>query len=254
MARYRTIKPEFWTSGQVVECSTNARLMFVGLWNFCDDAGIHPASTKRVKMELFPGDDFTQEQIQGWVDELLAVDLLRQYEVDGQSFWIVTGWHHQKIESPSYRHPKPPGFAERSTNGRRTVGERSATEGNGREDGKERSSLDVDVNTGADPDALLDFDWDSIREDCRKVTKSVPSKSKQDASLIVKAVVLSRTRFSANWLWDSVEATRLRDTQNKPKYFHGVLRSKCQDVGLNLNHLLKQIQIPDSYFHQKVPP
>ena len=42
MARIRTIKPEFWTSEQVVDCSPTARLLFIGLWNFCDDGGVHP--------------------------------------------------------------------------------------------------------------------------------------------------------------------------------------------------------------------
>ena len=57
MARIRTIKPEFWTSDQVVECSFAARLLFIGMWNFCDDYGVHPASLRKLKMEIFPGDD-----------------------------------------------------------------------------------------------------------------------------------------------------------------------------------------------------
>lgn len=31
MARIRSIKPEFWVSEQIGECSTNARLTFIGL-------------------------------------------------------------------------------------------------------------------------------------------------------------------------------------------------------------------------------
>jgi hypothetical protein len=57
-SRMRTVKPEFWTSEQVVECSPNARLLFIGLWNFCDDSGIHPAATKRLKRDVFPADNF----------------------------------------------------------------------------------------------------------------------------------------------------------------------------------------------------
>lgn len=34
MARIRTIKPEFWTSEQVMGCAPLARLLFIGLWNF----------------------------------------------------------------------------------------------------------------------------------------------------------------------------------------------------------------------------
>ena len=49
MARIRTVKPEFWASEQVMECSPIARLLFIGLWNFCDDAGNHPLSEKTLR-------------------------------------------------------------------------------------------------------------------------------------------------------------------------------------------------------------
>ncbi len=44
MARIRSIKTEFWTAEQVMECSPIARLLFIGMWNFCDDGGNHPAT------------------------------------------------------------------------------------------------------------------------------------------------------------------------------------------------------------------
>lgn len=135
MARIRTIKPEFWTSEQVVECSATARLLFVGLWTFCDDNGIHPASERRAKMEVFPGDDFTPKQVRGFVDELIRHDLLKEYEADGALFWQVNGFRkHQKIEKPTYRFPlpgdeqqvaKPP---QDSTSCRRPVDEESASD------------------------------------------------------------------------------------------------------------------------------
>ena len=172
MARIRTIKPEFWTSEQVVECSPTARLLFVGIWNFCDDSGIHPASERRVKMEVFPGDDFTVEEIRGFIDELIQQRLLVEYEADGSVFWLISGFtKHQKIEKPNYRFPEPDAetlqvksvmgfddqsttdqrpFGEQSTTSRRVVGEESSTahprkgresngmESNGRE-GRERA-------------------------------------------------------------------------------------------------------------------
>jgi len=108
MARIRTIKPEFWTSQQVVECSMNARLLFVGLWNFCDDNGVHPAEPKRLKMEVFPGDLFTVDEVCSWISELLKVGLLREYDADGQHYWFVTGWKkHQRIDRPNNKYPLP---------------------------------------------------------------------------------------------------------------------------------------------------
>ena len=108
MSRIRTVKPEFWTSEQVIACSPHARLLFIGLWNFCDDHGVHPASYVRLKAEIFPADSFTTDDIKHWIDELISNDLLRKYAVDNKSYWIVTGWkHHQRIDKPTYRHPLP---------------------------------------------------------------------------------------------------------------------------------------------------
>lgn len=118
MGRIRTIKPEFWVSEQVVECSPNARLLFIGMWNFCDDGGNHPASPKSLKMQVFPGDDFTVTYISDLIDELKNQRLIAEYTGnDGKNYWHVTGWHHQKIDRPSFKYPK---FDERSSNDRRT--------------------------------------------------------------------------------------------------------------------------------------
>lgn len=101
MARIRTIKPEFCTSTQVVECSRNARLLFVLMWMFCDDNGIHPANAKQLRMECFPGDDdMTSDVVQGLVDELKQQQLLTEFENDGARYLSVTGWKHQRIDKP----------------------------------------------------------------------------------------------------------------------------------------------------------
>lgn len=131
MARIRTIKPEFWTSEQIVECSTNARLLFIGLWNFSDDAGRHPASCKRLQMEVFPGDDFTTSDISKMVDELATAGLIVEYEAQGIAVWQVTGWEHQKIDRP--RPSKLPEMPKKSSSVRRARSEGSPLEGKGRE-------------------------------------------------------------------------------------------------------------------------
>lgn len=121
MARIRTIKPEFWSSEQIVELSPIARLLFIGLWNFCDDAGNHPASPRTLKMQVFPGDDFTAEQISQYIAEMIRAKLIVEYQHDEKKYWHVTGWAHQKIEKPNYRYPphdRQP-FADHSTTDRR---------------------------------------------------------------------------------------------------------------------------------------
>lgn len=143
MARIRTIKPEFWSSEQVMECSPMARLLFIGLWNFCDDAGNHVASAKTVKAEIFPGDDIASTQVQGLLDELSSNSLIAFYTNGDKDYLHVTGWtKHQKIDRPTYKHP------EYSEDDRRALDESSPPEGKGREgkgeEGKELSSLRSD--------------------------------------------------------------------------------------------------------------
>lgn len=109
MARIRSIKPEFWVSEQVAECSTSARLTFVGLWTFSDDNGVHPAKPKTLKAELFPMDDVSSIDVAGWMAELINAGLVAEFEAGGERFWYVTGWaKHQKIDRPSCKYPVPP--------------------------------------------------------------------------------------------------------------------------------------------------
>ncbi|MBX3714081.1 MAG: hypothetical protein KF800_19125 [Lysobacter sp.] len=165
MARIRTIKPEFWSSEQVMELSFPARIAFIGLWSFCDDRGVHTASAKRLKAEVFPSDEITTDVVSGLVAEMIHHGLVGEFEADGERYWYVTGWNkHQKIEKPTYRHPSPPSavmprrcLAEDSANGRRKVddhslsnsqdgGERSTPEGNGME-GKGEESKDQEQSS-----------------------------------------------------------------------------------------------------------
>lgn len=147
MARIRTIKPEFWASEQVMECSPMARLLFIGLWNFCDDAGNHVASERTIKAEIFPGDDISTDDVRRMLAELSANGLIAFYASNDKGFIHVTGWKHQKIERPSFKHPAYPGTV--SANDRRTLGDQSPPEGNGREgkgEEEEQSSLRSDLS------------------------------------------------------------------------------------------------------------
>ncbi len=163
MSRIRTIKPEFWTSEQVISCSLQARLLFIGLWNFCDDNGIHPASLVRLKAEIFPADSCTIDDIQQWIDELINNNLLHQYNVTDKSYWCVTGWkNHQRIDKPNYRYPLPEKtvgdcnniqrfcqnsatsrqrFDDHSTNSPRLVDDHSTTEWKG----MEGNGVEIDI-------------------------------------------------------------------------------------------------------------
>lgn len=109
MARIRTIKPEFWTSEQIVECSLEARLLFIGLWNFSDDGGVQPLSLKGLKLKIFPAELFNNDDMQRMIDELEANHLAITYKVQNRLYIQVCGWKHQKIDKPNFRYPQPTG-------------------------------------------------------------------------------------------------------------------------------------------------
>lgn len=137
MARIRTIKPEFWTSEQVMECAPLTRLLFIGIWNFCDDAGNHPASAKTIKALVFPGDDIVSADVQSMLDELSSNGLITLYEANGKTYLHVLGWKHQKIDKPTIKYPASPNgsgvLAEASPNGSGGLPPGKEGEGKGKE-------------------------------------------------------------------------------------------------------------------------
>ena len=106
MARIRTIKPEFWSSEQVMECQALTRLLFIGIWNFCDDGGNHPDSEKTIKARVFPGDEISSSSIRRMLDELSSNGLLSFYEHSGKRYLHVCGWEHQRIDKPTFKYPE----------------------------------------------------------------------------------------------------------------------------------------------------
>jgi len=104
------IRPEFWTSEQVMRMPRDARLAFIGLWNFCDDAGNHPASAFTLNAQVFPGDDdVTLADTESMVTAMHEQGLVVTYHAEGRDFWHVTGWRrHQFIKKPTSKYPPFP--------------------------------------------------------------------------------------------------------------------------------------------------
>lgn len=137
MARIRTIKPEFWTDEKVVELSAFARLLFIGLWNFCDDDGRMVCSPKRIKMQVFPNDELNCAAL---VDELRINGVIQVYSVNGVEYLQVIQFSkHQKIDKRSAsKLPSPPNPAESP---RPPPNHPDGMEGNGMDQGMEGNSV-----------------------------------------------------------------------------------------------------------------
>lgn len=145
MARIRTVKPEFWSSEQVMSCSPLARLLFIGIWNFCDDGGNHPLSPRTIKALVFPGDDITTDEVSALLDQLEVANLTCSYTAEGKQYLHVMGWKHQKIEKKNFKHPPfPAAFDDESESGRRQFVEESSTGSRPLDPGREGKGIGED--------------------------------------------------------------------------------------------------------------
>ncbi len=105
MARIRTIKPDFFTSEDIIELSPLARLLYIAIWCEADREGRLAWKPKTFKIRYLPADDC---QINSLCEEIIAKRLVVRYG-DGLAF-IPSFSKHQHInprESASIL-PQPP--------------------------------------------------------------------------------------------------------------------------------------------------
>jgi hypothetical protein len=83
MARIRTIKPEFFTSEDIVALSPLARLLYIALWCEADREGRLMWKPRTFKMRYFPADDCDIEVL---CAELITAKLVKLY---GDGFGVI---------------------------------------------------------------------------------------------------------------------------------------------------------------------
>lgn len=95
MARIRTIKPEFFTSEDIVSLSPLARLFFQACWCEADREGRMAWKPKTMKLRYFPADKCDIDAVAG---EVIAQGLVRIYRVGGDTFaYIPSFTKHQHV-------------------------------------------------------------------------------------------------------------------------------------------------------------
>ena len=100
MARIRTIRPEFWSDPDIMECTRDARLLFIGIWNFADDKGNIEAHPRKIKAQIYPLED--DIEIEALLKELIDHNFIIPYTVDDKKYYhIRTFSKHQRINRPS---------------------------------------------------------------------------------------------------------------------------------------------------------
>lgn len=112
MARIRSIKPEFWADYSTASnLSRDARLLYIALWNFCDEHARMAGDVRYVKGQTFPyDDDLTVEGIEDLLVELERDGKVTRYVVDDAPYLFLPKLvKHQRLESKvASRLPEPP--------------------------------------------------------------------------------------------------------------------------------------------------
>ena len=102
VARIRTIKPEFWTDGDLLRVSRDTRLFYIGLWNFSDDNGVLEYDPMGLKAKIFPIDKIDIEKL---ITELSSIGKVILYEVNNRKYLYLKNLsNHQIIDRPRKSH------------------------------------------------------------------------------------------------------------------------------------------------------
>ncbi len=104
MARLRFIHPDIWTDPAVGSLSPTERLMFIGLFSIADDEGRLPGTPAYLRSNIFPYDDFTNEQVRIMRDNIAAACPNVLIYTDGKVEYIaLIKW--LKYQNPRYAKP-----------------------------------------------------------------------------------------------------------------------------------------------------
>lgn len=116
MPRKRIIDPEFWSDQEIGQWSFEARLFYIGLWNFADDEGRLKAPLALLKAQIFPFE--TKINMDKVKKEVSAK--IQWYSVNGSDYGFIRNFlKYQKIDRPTEsKLPPPPQLDEDSSSTR----------------------------------------------------------------------------------------------------------------------------------------
>lgn len=161
MARIRTIKPEFFTSEDIVSLSPLARLLYIATWLEADREGRLVWKPKTFKLRFLPGDNC---EIEDLTAELVTKGLVIVYEADGEILAeIPTFSRHQVINNRERSSTIPARVADASITRKERVKGATVTRASGRErKGREGNEYALDNASKAASESRTASRFDSF--------------------------------------------------------------------------------------------
>lgn len=185
MARIRTIKPEFFTSEDIVSLTPLARVFYIALWCEADREGRLDWKPVTLKMRYLPGDNCEVNELAA---ELIDAGLIVLYEVEGKRYAeIPTFKTHQVInnrESESTRPSRDFDASSRVKAEGKEGREGKGKEGEGKEEApRKRSAATPAIDRPDDVDPQTWTDWLTLRKAKKApVTETVLASARQECA------------------------------------------------------------------------
>lgn len=179
MARIRTIKPEFFTSADILELTPLSRLFYISLWCESDREGRLNWNRKTLMFRYFPSE--SSDNFNSSVDELVGSGLIMLYKVDGREYCFIPSFlDHQSINNRESESRIPaPNASNGLTDASLTRESGVQGEGKGKEGkGKEGKGTGAKRKTSIPDDFPLTEkmkDWFSKQSFCIDMQKSTNS-------------------------------------------------------------------------------
>lgn len=103
MSRIRSIHPGLWTDEAFVTLSPLARLLYIGMWNECDDKGLFAWSPLKLKMRVLPADNADPSEL---LTEMQGAGLVLHYVHGDKAYGVVRNFaKYQRPKKPNDIHP-----------------------------------------------------------------------------------------------------------------------------------------------------
>lgn len=100
MPKIRAIHPSFWSDTTLAECSMCARLFYIGLWNFADDAGVFEWHERLLQSQVFPLDSGID--VTDLLAELTKHGRIGKFTHNNRSYGLILNF--EKYQKPDSRY------------------------------------------------------------------------------------------------------------------------------------------------------